>query len=99
MRYTRFYLYGFGLVCANSMAAMFLSLYLKSQTVGESGIGGLLSVYHLVMPVVIFIFGACSAQAWDKQEVAITPNRMSLTGFDFTILFLLSCVILPSAIL
>ncbi len=84
MRYTRFYLYGFGLVCANSMAAMFLSLYLKSQTVGESGIGGLLSVYHLVMPVVIFIFGLLSDR--------VSCRRLVMLGSFISIIF---CATMP----
>ncbi len=53
----RFYITVFCIMCANSMIIMFLSPYLKSRNIQDADIGGLLSMYHIVMPIVILGFG------------------------------------------
>ncbi|MBN1901199.1 MFS transporter [Candidatus Sumerlaeota bacterium] len=57
MKTLRFYIYAFCTQCGNSMALMFLSLYLKSLKVDEAKIGGILAIYHAVMPLVVLGVG------------------------------------------
>jgi|GEM_PF-670799 len=69
MKYARFYIYGFGVVCANSMVVMFLSLYLKSRGVEEVNIGGILGTYHAMLPLVVLGFGLLADRVSCKRLI------------------------------
>lgn len=84
MKYLRFYIFGFSMVCANSMVSMFLSLYLKSSGVSEVTIGGLLGTRHLMMPLVIFLLGFMADR--------ISCKRLMLTGTSLMIIY---CITMP----
>jgi MFS family permease len=77
MKALRFYIYGFCNLCGSSMVVMFLSLYLKSLNVDESKIGGILGVYHAVMPLVVLSVGIL-ADRLSCKSLIITGSLISL---------------------
>ena len=84
MKYLRFYIYGFCLVFANSAVSMFLSPYLKSIDVGESEIGTILGVFHMMMPFVVLSMGLLSDR--------FSCRRLILMG---TLISLIDCATKP----
>jgi MFS family permease len=57
MKYLRFHIFIFCTACAGSSVVMFLSPYLKSRGMSDGEVGGLLSTYHIMMPLVMLAFG------------------------------------------
>ena len=83
-KYLRFYIYFFCFVFANSMVAMFLAMYLKSKNIGETNIGGVLGIYHLVMPLVILSFGFLADR--------FSCRRLIMLGSFISMIF---CLLMP----
>ena len=83
-KHLNFYTYFFLCVFGNSMIAMYLGMFLKSRGIGETNIGSVLTVYHLVMPIVILTFGYLADR--------LSCRRMILLGSFLSVIF---CITMP----